>query len=314
MCSGPGALRSIWLAIWGSGWQKQKAEEEVEQREEGEGDGMREGKEGRKEGRKEGGKEARKELHLCSNLETLTRQATVESDAQLRNFHPVKAMGQGRPQVQFAVVQQSLSSELAVKPIAVARIGDHTQIGMITGSYVVLRPKDLKSTLSQNSLLQSVYVTDPDNYEGSMEVIGRGSFSMTPGQMVKDVPVEIVRQSKVLQEEVVVKMETCEAVINGAGAAPVPMEIGSIHATVVTFVPAYRKGVFSFPFERIAVPGASHSQKLQCIVERLDGCSGPARCNFRTARLSSVPGFDYEETEAQFPTENKENESRARKS
>lgn len=81
------------------------------------------------------------------------------------------------------------------------------------------------------------------------------------------------------------------------------LEIGDIHATVVTFVPAYRKGVFSFPFERIAVPGASHAQKLQCIVERLDGCSGPARCNFRTARLSSVPGFDYEETEGtlEFP-------------
>lgn len=230
-------------------------------------------------------------------------KATVESDQQLRNFHQVKAMGQGRPQVQFAVVQQSLSSELAVKPISVVRIGDHAQIGMITGTYVVLRPKDLLSCPSQNSLLESVYVTDPDNYEGSMEVIGRGSFSLTPGQMVKDVPVEIVRQSKVLQEEVVVKMETCEAVMNGAGAAPVPMEIGSIHATVVTFVPAYRKGVFSFPFERIAVRGASHSQKLQCIVERLDGCSGPARCNFRTARLSSVPGFDYEETEGtlEFP-------------
>jgi len=229
---------------------------------------------------------------------------TMESTEQRSNYHLVQAMGTGRPQVQFAVVQQSMSSELAVKSISVVRMGDHTQIGMVTGTYVVLRPKELVTAPSANSLLQSVYVTDPENYEGSMEVIGRGNFTMTPDQMVKDIPVEIVRQSwRVLQEEVVIKMETLEAVMTGAGAAPVPLEIGPIHATVVTFVPAYRKGVFSFPYERIAIPGASKVQKLQCIVERLDGCSGPARCNFRTARLSSVPGFDYEETEGtlEFP-------------
>lgn len=227
-------------------------------------------------------------------------KATTESDQARANFHLVKPVGEGRPQVQFAVVQQSLSSELAVKTITVVRMGDHTGIGTITGSYVVLRPKEFISSPSASSLLQSVYVTDPDNYEGSMEVSGRGSFVLAEGEMVKDVPVEIVRKTpwKLLQEEVVVKMETLEV----AGRLE-PMEIGSIHATVVTFVPAYRKGVFSFAYERIAIPGASHAQTLQTIVERLDGCSGPARCNYRTTRLSSVPGFDYEEIEGvlEFP-------------
>eukprot|EP00913_Durusdinium_trenchii_P002818 g2609.t1 len=183
------------------------------------------------------------------------------------NFHLVKPVGEGRPQVQFAVVQQSLSSELAVKTITVVRMGDHTGIGTITGSYVVLRPKEFISSPSASSLLQSVYVTDPDNYEGSMEVSGRGSFVLAEGEMVKDVPVEIVRQTpwKLLQE------------------------VGCMDWTAShKVVPAYRKGVFSFAYERIAIPGASHAQTLQTIVERLDGCSGPARCNYRTTRLSSA--------------------------
>jgi len=232
-------------------------------------------------------------------------KATQTEDEARTNYHLVKPMSTGRPLVQFAVVQQSLSSELPVKYITTVRVGDHSKIGSVHGTYVVLRPKEMVKKPSGNSLLQSVYVTEPDSYEGSMEVVGRGEFSLAEGEMSKDIPVSIPRPSngqwKPQQDEVVVKIESLEGVMTGGQS--VVVEIGPIHATVVTYVPAHRKGVFCFPFERIAIQGASHSQKIQCIVERLDGCSGPAKCSYRTSRMSSVPGFDYEETEGslEFP-------------
>eukprot|EP00931_Biecheleriopsis_adriatica_P060855 TRINITY_DN36558_c0_g2_i1.p1 TRINITY_DN36558_c0_g2~~TRINITY_DN36558_c0_g2_i1.p1 ORF type:complete len:1095 (+),score=226.46 TRINITY_DN36558_c0_g2_i1:175-3459(+) len=216
----------------------------------------------------------------------------------------VSAKGEGRPMIQFASVQQSLSKELLAKRITILRCGDHSAFTSLKGKYTLRRRKDRRVTMSPIVVklyaeLQAGGRPDLSGTEDTFEIVSRGQFEMLPEEEMKELIVDMPRAAGAggLFEEFIMQLEKAEVVKDGM---LLPLELGPFSTTVVTVVPAEKRGVLCFPYEQILIAGDSDTRTLQCMVERLDGCSGRARCSYRTMRLTSVPGFDYEEAEGEL--------------
>jgi hypothetical protein len=87
-----------------------------------------------------------------------------------------------------------------------------------------------------------------------------------------------------------------KSVVNNTEGAP-ETEIGDIRKTLVVMTKDTTQRTLSFGYDRVLVSGSSEPQLVQLIVQRTGGSHNTASCQWRTERLSAVPGFGYTEAE-----------------
>jgi solute carrier family 8 (sodium/calcium exchanger) len=79
--------------------------------------------------------------------------------------------------------------------------------------------------------------------------------------------------------------------------------LGDINKTLVILRRGDIAGRLCFPYTQLLIQGSAEQMTLEILVQRKENCQGPATCNFRTERLSAVPGYDYEPLEGEISFE-----------
>lgn len=235
--------------------------------------------------------------------------------------------------VQFAAETQQMSDCLSEKPIMLFRVGDCSAAIRVTLD--IIGPPD-------SAAASGIIEADPDAVEdnGTVEepVMAGSQDSMKTNSAVEKwsahkaaelrrtntdcslnsvkcnfeagqeiTYVYVKRPSAVevdgVEDEFLVEIREVVNLDEGAPA----IAIGPINKTLVvmvkTAVPGQSQGYLTFGYHRLLIAGIPDEQIAQVIVQRMGGCQGAATCNWRTERLSSVPGFDYVELEGELSFE-----------
>lgn len=186
--------------------------------------------------------------------------------------------------VQFVIDQQSMDGHLFEKKVLVSRGGDCVD--------------DLIVEYSVHSVVMEM-PREPQSEEVAFPVatpgqdIRHGTFVLEADQKCKCISVSRPIFPSGASQDFMVCLRHVEA----KHASGVEASIGAISSVHVVVTPDSGHGNLSFTCERLAVLGSEESQLIEVLVRRTAGCSGCVSCSYHTERLTSIPGFDYVETE-----------------
>jgi len=180
--------------------------------------------------------------------------------------------------IQFLSAEQSISRDVAAKPITLTRTGD----------------------LSQDiDVHWGLHASESNSHDGSKVMCDRettsGIMHFAPGSATSNLMVRPALLSLGEATDFMVRLSHAEA--NNGGADP---QIGLQNVANVTMVPAGSSGRLVFFTERTAVQGMPENQTMQVVLQRHDGCSGRVGCSYHTEKLTAVPGYDYEEADGEL--------------
>lgn len=183
--------------------------------------------------------------------------------------------------VQFLVDNSYLSPGVPTKKVSIVRAGS-TAVDF-SAEYGVFRLPLAKSDDSPCST--------PGPVRTMEEPLMTGVVQFGVGEMVQEISVSVGKPEPGFSKDVVVRLISAKPCDRGA------VTLGTIKSTVIHCASKSHAGVLAFLTPTLHVTGQADMQMLEVLVLRRKGCSGDITCNYRTERLTAVPGYDFEETD-----------------
>lgn len=237
-----------------------------------------------------------------------TLRVTGISCASIQDIFLALPKGTGPAVVQFAVEAQCMS-QAESKAVLITRTGDCSEAVHVTyGVIAIPKPQRaenakrtwlLRQKSDSGSSLGDLKCAAAELFKGVSNAredqcseVGTAKFGADQDTCSVSVTVPTSVGNDETHQFAVVLFTTATPEGDESTVA-----LGAVSRTVIVVRQAEAMSRLLFPYSSLLIQGSQEEQTMQIVIQRKGNTDGPASCAYRTERLRSVPGINYEHIE-----------------